>query len=447
MRTLRGKLFSTSERASFFDNEDGSFLIIFAFILPVLLLVVGGTIDYSSALRERTKLQGVADAAAILGGKDLTVAGGDIKRVKAVTEAFIEMRFGTELKKEVNVDPDLLQVEVILRKAPESFFGSTYGLAARAGVIAVRSMTQIVGDPNLCVLALDGTADSTLALEKKAKLTANGCAVFSNSVHKKGLVSSSASKLKADIICTAGGYQGGRKMFDPQPVSDCPTFDDPLTSRHMPEVPPCVTGGALVDTSQRAGFQTSQGVRGSTDPKKSGDGEGGQTLSPGAYCGGLTITDNVVVTLEKGNYFFIDGPLIVEGGATLKGTEVSLLFKGNDARLHFAEDSTIALGAPEDGQMAGILIYESRMQPGGHQFLIESDNAQYLLGTIYIPRGEFKVDGTRPVADQSEYTAIVARYVRLHRSPHLILNTNYDLTNVPVPDGIRGVGEPVVLRE
>ena len=53
--------------------------------------------------------------------------------------------------------------------------------------------------------------------------------------------------------------------------------------------------------------------------------------------------------------------------------------------------------------------------------------------------------GTSPIADRSAYTAIVARMMTLYGGPNLVLNTNYDITDVPVPDGIRGAAQPVAL--
>jgi hypothetical protein len=57
------------------------------------------------------------------------------------------------------------------------------------------------------------------------------------------------------------------------------------------------------------------------------------------------------------------------------------------------------------------------------------------------------IDANAPVADKSAYTAIVARMLTLYGGPHLVLNTNYEQTDVPVPDGIKGVGQPVQLAK
>ena len=68
-----------------------------------------------------------------------------------------------------------------------------------------------------------------------------------------------------------------------------------------------------------------------------------------------------------------------------------------------------------------------------------------LLGTLYLSRGRLHIDANNPIADKSAYTAIVARQLSLYGGPHLVLNANYDLTNVPVPEGVRGAGQPVSL--
>ncbi len=70
------------------------------------------------------------------------------------------------------------------------------------------------------------------------------------------------------------------------------------------------------------------------------------------------------------------------------------------------------------------------------QYRIISDNARTMLGTIYLPAGRLIVDSSRPVADQSAYTVIVARQINLYEGPNLTLNANYGATSVPVPDGV-----------
>jgi len=52
-----------------------------------------------------------------------------------------------------------------------------------------------------------------------------------------------------------------------------------------------------------------------------------------------------------------------------------------------------------------------------------------------------------PVADESAYTAIVAKKFSMTGSPTLVLNTDYAATDIPTPDGIGPTGGQVYLRE
>ncbi len=67
---------------------------------------------------------------------------------------------------------------------------------------------------------------------------------------------------------------------------------------------------------------------------------------------------------------------------------------------------------------------------------ITSDYADYLVGTIYLPRGSFLIDANQDVASASEFTVLVVRSLELKAGPHLVLNTDYGATSVPVPEGL-----------
>ncbi|MGF1543754.1 MAG: hypothetical protein ACFB00_04510 [Parvularculaceae bacterium] len=172
-----------------------------------------------------------------------------------------------------------------------------------------------------------------------------------------------------------------------------------------------------------------------------------ETLNPGVYCGGLTVAPNAFVTLNPGVYVMKNGPLFVELGGRLEGDGVGFYLTGTDAVFLFSADSKISLGAPTTGPLAGLLFFEDRAAPLGRRHAIFSDDARRLLGTFYLPRGELAVSTIFPVADQSDYTAIIAQKLTLFGGPMLTLNTDYHLSSVPTPEGVGAVGGRVFLRE
>ena len=70
------------------------------------------------------------------------------------------------------------------------------------------------------------------------------------------------------------------------------------------------------------------------------------------------------------------------------------------------------------------------------QYRISSNNAANLLGTIYLPAGRLIVDANTPVANRSAYTVIVSRQLEIDSGPNLYLNSDYSMTDVPVPAGV-----------
>ena len=102
--------------------------------------------------------------------------------------------------------------------------------------------------------------------------------------------------------------------------------------------------------------------------------------------------------------------------------------------------------APADGLMAGLLLSEDRALTQHLTHEITSYDAHTLIGTIYLPVGDLRIDSDQKVADQSAYTAIIVNHLRLNAGPNLVLNSDYNATNVPVPAGIRGT-QQVILSQ
>ncbi len=166
-----------------------------------------------------------------------------------------------------------------------------------------------------------------------------------------------------------------------------------------------------------------------------------------------TAVPDAKVTMLPGTYVIKDGTLQVKNTSQLVGENVGFFFTGTfnllivklGSSFFFDPDTVISLTAPKQGEMAGLLFYGSRSLPNATISTILSNNAQVLLGTIYMPTSSLVIDSAAQVGHQSAYTAIVARRVVLMSGPDLVLNTNYDRSDVPVPAGIRGAGQGVSL--
>lgn len=404
----------------------------FALLIPVIVAVSLSAVDYAWTINHKAVLQDAADIAALAGAKELSLSDSKKENVTAVVEAMVTRYIAensSSLKNKnarpptvtASVTDDPLEVEVRISQPVDALVGSSFGLEFPD--LAIRSVARVVGQPNICALALAvyGTGGAVW-LTKDAKMTGNNCSVFSNSTQPGGIIVRDRAVLRASAICSAGGFEGGGGNFVPAPLSDCPVFDDPLEDRSEPTVGLCTATDTVIANQFT-------------------------TLSPGTYCGGLTISGNSQVTFAPGVYVIKDGPFKVTDSASISGTGTGFYLTGRGSIVNFDFDTSIDLGAPSTGIMAGILFFGARSQSVLMLNRIKSNNARNLLGTIYFPRSSLQVDADNSVADESAYTAIVANRILLMEGPHLVLNTDYDKTTVPVPKGIRGAGQPVSLVE
>jgi Flp pilus assembly protein TadG len=403
----------TSLITTFRANERGGALGIFGLCMPLLVGLVGAVTDYSTWTNQHQKLQKAADAAAIAAASELSMSAGGDARVFSVAESVVRsqelVNVGDgEIGVSATVAGDRGSVTVQLNQRKAAVLGIlvTPGLTD----VAVSATATLSGKRKVCVVALEPSKSHALELDGDSRLTALDCAVISNSTRASGLKVKGTAVLTAPFICSAGGYEVQGRI-EGQRIADCPPQPDPLEHRPPPPVGPCRESRKLVIETDT-------------------------TLFPGTYCGGIEIKQQARVTVNDGIVVIKDGQLKVSDSASLTGRNVGFYFTGSGANFDFLSSSTVDLGAPRSGPLAGILFYGDRSAPDTREYKITSDNARTLLGTLYIPQGFFTIDSKKPVADRSAYTAIIARKIELKHSPILTLNADYYATDVPVPAGL-----------
>jgi Flp pilus assembly protein TadG len=416
-------------------SKRASTMTMFALSLPVVIGSVGVAIDYGRAAMTRSRMQAVADSAALMSARQMQLATATADKVSAFAKSYVTSQIAGVITT-MNVDMGALTVNARLDTDYKPVVGVSF--LANAFHMTATATAKLSNNLPLCMLGLDQKAPATVGLEKDALMTAPGCLVYSNSKSPKGLSVKSSAVLKAGFICSAGGkVADSNSNYSPQPATDCPVMPDPLASRPPPPDGPCNYLLKIVLA-------------------------GTATLQPGVYCGGLTISLGANVTMMPGVYVIKDGPFLVNGDATLTGDGVGIYLKGINSNLKFDEQTTISLTAPKDGPMAGMLIYDdptgapallqsviagkySKLLDSAREHLILSDNARTLIGTIYMPHGRLIIDANNPIADKSAYTVLVVQQLDLYSGPNLILNSDYGASEVPVPPGVGLYGGTVSL--
>lgn len=461
----------------FLRDRAGGAAIIFAIALPALLVAASATVTYGQLTTRRAQLQLAADTAVLTAARELTLANVDDKRVISVAEAAARASLTKDRPEGTQAQPapkivrndkgDRIGVEIVITETVPTAMGKL--LSQPTSDLSVKAEAKLSGGGKVCMVGLDQQMKGTINLYKAAQLTAPNCGVYANSKDRESLIGDDNVNVIAGLVCSAGGVRQSRKgqTFQPQPVTDCPVMTDPLGSRPAPSYSTVCTGPAEVKGQKKPTLVAAVGDTASdvlVAGTKITDTGTGVELSPGLYCDGLKVSGGAQVRLKPGVYVF-RGPLRVDD-ASFTGQNVGLYFEGDKASMLFDTDSTISLTAPKDGDMAGLLMFEQRnvglplpapdsALKGGapvligaplmREYRIVSDNAQTLLGTIYLPAGRLIVDSKKSVADRSAYTVILARRIELFDGPNLVLNTDYSGTDVPVPKGVGPVGAKIGL--
>lgn len=392
----------------------GSVAVFFSLSLLPLIAIAGAGYDFLAVANLKSQLQAAADAGALRAARELRLARSGhydvtpiVKSAATTVLAHTRPPIG-----DIDVAAALIDANTAVRvtinaKYQPMLLRAIYREPIKFGAQAVARTT---GFP-ICALGLDQSARGTVYLEADARVTAQFCAVQSNSRHPEGLSGAGNSALTAGMICSAGGKFGNKVNFSPEPLTDCPIVPDPLAARPPPPIGACAHNNEVVSG-------------------------GTLTLMPGTYCGGLKITDGAVVTLAPGEYVMKDGPLVVDGHSSFRATGAGVYLTGANATFTFAADSSISMTAPTSGALAGMLFFEDHGAAPLQKHQILSNDAPLLLGTIYLPQGRLYVDSNKSIAQSSAFTIIVANRMELFGGPNLVLNSDYDSVNVPVPGGL-----------
>ncbi|MFD1301213.1 hypothetical protein ACFQ4G_06385 [Methylobacterium marchantiae] len=450
---------------AFGSRSEGGVLIVFGLMLPILLGLSAAALEYGSLVKRRGELQRAADSGSIAGVNQFKLANADdaaailaaVSMARAQAQA--EAPAGRATEAAATVLNNHSAVQVTLTETVPLSLGKL--LQISEVTVSVTSTAKLSGTTRLCLLALDPTNVGAFHLEASARITATDCSLYSNSKSASGIQGGNASMASALSICSAGGFSGSKANFTPPPATDCPALIDPLADRAVPSPGPCVSVPLYMNPKLL--------VDGIDSPLYGSNvvSAPSVTLDPGTYCGGLHITKGAQVKLRPGIYIIKDGPLVVDKNASLTGANTGFFFTGIRGGLLFDQGSVISLTAPKDGLLAGLLFFEDRsllsvlpLPPplslkgrapflagaiGLREYRIISDEARTLLGTIYLPRGRLIIDSKKPIADQSAYTVIIARFITLYDGPNLILNARYGSTDIPVPKGVGPSSADTVL--
>ena len=269
-------------------------------------------------------------------------------------------------------------------------FGPLFFLA----IVNTPAMAQ--GVSGACLYALDGTAQQSFTISGS---TVNaGCSVAVESNASQAFTMTGAETLYLQNhaqVGVVGGWQlNGNYLVDTisnqqiQPVK-ISSPGDPLASIQAP------TSGTIVGKSHTNYDMNNRPPN--------------NTISPGVYCGGLTIgnTNGAKFTMSPGTFIMAGGGLTINSQAVVSGTGVTVYNtsstgwgcsgSSNYTPITVSGQANVTLSAPTSGSLSGILIFGNRTgcsTPGSCVDQINGGSSATFNGALYLKSDKLLFSGS-----------------------------------------------------
>ncbi|MGA9531830.1 MAG: Tad domain-containing protein [Anaerolineales bacterium] len=352
-------------------TEGGQALIILALAFVGLLGMSGLAIDGGIVFTDRRHAQNAADSAAMTGAFNILQGNNPVP--PAYSRA-ADNDFDNNLTSNwVNVyyppidgpytgNPNYVEV-VIDSKVDTVFAQFVFAGELKNTVTAIAHAKPATVEPLLFGSAIVGLADSGCAVvwsHGNNTTLIDGGGIHVNSNHPDCAFKASGSNI-LDVtggdINVVGGFEiAGSASVDPLPSSGV----DPVVEPDI-DPPSCSTSATRDDGAETF-------TPGSTNDFRFNGGD--WTLDSGVYCvtGGFTVNAGTNITGHDVMIYVISGDVTFNGSATLN------------------------LDAPDDGEFAGMLIYQA--VGNTERATINGSSGSTFQGSMYFPSAEVQINGT-----------------------------------------------------
>ena len=364
---------------AFLRDTSGNYAILGALISPVLIGAAGLATEGGLWYNKHQTLQGAADSAALSAATryGLNTSADLSSQADSVvaTYGYVNGTAGTVVTVHRPASTGAYtgnskSVEVIVTTQQARLLSSIYSTAPVT--ITGRAVALPGSNGKGCVLSLNATASGGTTSKGTSSINLAACSLYDNSSNSSALVNTGSATINAQEVNVVGDVSGGSGITATDGVNKgVSPASDPYAS-----VPPPAFAGC--DFNNKT-YKTTV------------------TINPGVYCNGIQLNAGAVVTMNPGVYIIDRGTLQIAGGATLKGTGVTIYFTSStgsgwaDATINGG--ATVNITGPTTGPYSGIAMFGDRNMPISTTFKFNGGAGQVLGGAVYIPHGAVQYAG------------------------------------------------------
>ena len=377
-------------RTTFIRDERGNISILFGLFLTPLIAFIGVAVDYSQLIRAKMQLQAATDAAVLTAATHSTATDeARISEALAVFKGNLESTPLSGVKPTITVDG--LNVTASATHAQQTPFMNIMGFhTINVGVQATASESKPLA---ACVLALNPSMGGALSLVGNTKLSAD-CWVWVNSTSDSSITTVGASSGTAAGFCTAGQAFGSNLT---PAARSCRVLADPFVNLSAPS--------SAKSTCEYNNTSLQSGT---------------YTLSPGVYCGGLTLRPHAQVTFNPGIYVIEGAPFEIQAQSSATGRGVLFYFTGVGTGLIVRGGGSADFTAPTtsnlsstDSSLAGFLFIQDRTSNPGGSVTIQGGGTVTFQGVLYTPTWSVQVGGNGDLNAKSNFFVMIADYFQI----------------------------------
>lgn len=395
------------ELRRFAADESGSYAIVLALVMPVLIGTAGLGTEVGWWLYLHKNMQSAADSGAVSAA---TAGSNLLPEANAVTATYGYANGVNSVTVRVNQPPatgsyaTLAQaVEVIVTQQQPRLLSALFGsdpITITARAVAVSNSGQG------CVLALDPTYSPAAKVSGNGTMNLIGCNLYDNSSGGPALDVTGTTTISANMVGVVGSISGTSNITATNGVrTGIRPVADPYANFSPPSCSSYVSSKITINSNGK-----------------------NKALTPGTcYSGGVSVQAGYTLNLDPGVYYFYGskGDLSVQGNATITGTGVTLIFTGSTAdgwaSAGIGSNATVNLTAPTSGSTQAMVVYADRKMPTRQTtFNLTGGATQYFGGAIYLPTQDLNFAGG--TSSTTSCTQIIADTVTLSGSSNLTVN-------------------------
>lgn len=391
--------------------QRGAVAILVAVLLPTLMALMALAIDMGFVLVRRNQMQVAADAAALYAanarqhGEDITSATA-MALVATQSNGFEPGLQGTEVL--VAIPPggsqsfaaDTHYVKVTITQPVNAFLAWLFGVTQTP--TSATATAGPAGNGNPCLLTLGGSGSGALRVVGNGIVMASACGINVNSNSATAMQLTGNVTVTARSIQVVGGYTQTGNVTVGNVITGAAPAPNPFASLAMPVFSAC------------------------TQTNYAKTGNGALTLSPGTYCGGISIGGNHAVTFNPGLYVLHGGGIKFTGNISpVVGQGVTFYNTGNGSTYPYSSLSlsgNVALNfsAPTTGVYAGMLLMQDPLNT--KTSTIVGNSGATLAGNLYFPNNALTLNGNS--GTDIPIGSVVAKSVSVTG------NTRFSMTNI-----------------